>query len=252
MCLFPKPLQALSTSSFSMKWTWMDNTKKIHCSFVCEQTLDNVRKHLLFTFLLESFLVEQSSNICLPGADYYAFFRLINHKYRIKTLRAFITLFCLQPGIHHNLSSSLFNLDWPMLYHIFLCVEYHSTLIGPLFQTCSYLCQSGIHYCSYARQNIGKVPGSQNTGHQSEWQCVCRGCNLGQALSAMCLQKSSITVETQQLWRKHVLNVSPIHSKHDTTESCGQQSENIVLFLHVQIIATFIQHPSYFCTSKQC
>jgi hypothetical protein len=129
----------------------MDNSKKIHCSFICEQTLDNVRKHLSFTFLLESFLVEQSYNICLPSADYYAFFRLINHKIRIKTLRAFITLFCLQPRrlpiprIHHILSSRLFNLDWPMLYHIFLCVEYHSTLIGPPFQTCSYFCKSGMH-----------------------------------------------------------------------------------------------------------
>ncbi len=52
MCPVPKPLQVQSTSSLSRGGPEWSTSRRFHCSLICNQMPDNVRKYLAFTLLL--------------------------------------------------------------------------------------------------------------------------------------------------------------------------------------------------------
>jgi hypothetical protein len=86
MSSMPKPLQVQTTSSLSRGGPEWSTPRRFHCSLICKQMPDDVRKYLAFTFLLVSFLWNTPLISCLPSANCQYLFRLINHNNRKKDL----------------------------------------------------------------------------------------------------------------------------------------------------------------------
>jgi hypothetical protein len=95
-------------------------------------------------------------------------------------------------------------------------------------------------------------PGKRRVGLGNS-VCVEGGARVGnpsRALPTLRPQEDSSTVDIKKQWRKHVLKVAPTHTRCNTAESSGQQSENIVLLYRLFIVTFKIT--SYTFVLEQC